>query len=191
MRKEQIPPIRSRREFDSLGISECVDEPGVGSVRLGCEYRLHPVKRWVEHEVPDPNARERAGDDLGDRRPRALLERDIFGRAGDKLQDARLDEACAVIFPIDFWMVRTVLEVLQGTGGQASEVTLKLQPQGFHKGGICGEIYRLELHDHGDPIGRDISLDGKDFAGPVLVDALPNSKEGVQDRNEAVFVDGE
>ena len=33
--------------------------------------------------------------------------------------------------------------------------------------------------------------DGEELTGPVLVGALPNHKEGVQDGNEAIFVDGD
>ena len=87
--------------------------PGVGSVRLVCEARLHPVERRVKQAVPEPEARERAGDDLGDQRPWSLLKRNLCGRAVDKRQAARLDEARAVVFTLNRWMVRTVLEVLR------------------------------------------------------------------------------
>ena len=49
----------------------------------------------------------------------------------------------------------------------------------------------LEPHDRRERIVRNLAADGKELAGPVLVDALANLKEGVQDRNEAVFVDSE
>ena len=50
---------------------------------------------------------------------------------------------------------------------------------------------RLDLHDRREPAGRDSPLDGKDLAGPVLVGALPNQKDGVQDGNKSVLVAGE
>ena len=48
---------------------------------------------------------------------------------------------------------------------------------------------RLELHDRRDPVGRDTPPDGEELAKPVLLCALPNQKEVMQDVNEAVFVD--
>ena len=86
--------------------------------------------------------------------------------------------------------MHTVLEVLQDTGGQSGEVTLKLQLQISHEGGIHGEMDSLESHDRGGPNGRDIPPDGEELAGPVLVGGPPYPKEGVQDRNKAVFVYG-
>ena len=70
--------------------------------------------------------------------------------------------------------MHTVLEVLRETGGQTGKVTLKLQLWGSHEGGIRGEIDRLELHNRGEPADRDLSPDGEDLVGPVLVGALPN-----------------
>ena len=49
----------------------------------------------------------------------------------------------------------------------------------------------LESHNRGEPVGRDIPPDGKEVARTVLVDAIPNQKEGVHNKNEAVFVDSE
>ena len=157
-----------------MGLLERANVPGVVYVRLGDEARLHPVNLRVEYTVLETEAHKYAGDDLSDRRPRALLERDIYGRTGGKRQAARLDEACAVIFHLDLWLVCTVLEVPRETGGQAGEVTLKLQPRGSHEGGIRGEMDLLESHDCGDPVGQDLPLDGGEIAGPVLVGSLPN-----------------
>ena len=49
---------------------------------------------------------------------------------------------------------------------------------------------RLEPHNRGDPIGSNLAAEGKDLAKPVLVGALTNLKEGVQDGNKDVFVYG-
>ena len=38
---------------------------------------------------------------------------------------------------------------------------------------------RLEPHNSGDPIGRNLAAKVKELAGPVLVGALTNLKEGV------------
>ena len=133
VRKERVPLIRTRLEFDSLGILACSYVPGVGSVCLGREARLHPVDHRVKHAVLEPKARECAGDDLGDWHPRSLLKRDLCGRAGGKRQATRLDEACTVVFTLYRSLVCTVLEFLRDTGGQSDEVTLKLQPQGSHE----------------------------------------------------------
>ena len=70
-------------------------------------------------------------------------------------------------------------------------MNIELQPRGSHEGGISGEIDFLESHNRVEPIGRDLPPDGKELTGTVLAGALPNQKEGVQDENEAVFVDGE
>ena len=110
VREERVPPIRPCREFYLLGLSTRADMPGVGSIRLGLETHLHPVERWVEHAVPEPKARKRAVDDLGDWRLWSLLERHFCGCAGDERQAARLDKARAVVFTLDRWLVRTVLE---------------------------------------------------------------------------------
>ena len=67
-----------------MGISVCADVPGVGTVRLIRETGLHPVERRVERAVLYPEARERAGDDLGNWRLRSLLGRDLCGSAGEK-----------------------------------------------------------------------------------------------------------
>ena len=174
-----------------MGISARANMPGVGFTRLGFEARLHPVKRQVEHAVLELKARERAWEGLGDQRLRSLLERNICGCAGDKRQSTGLDEARTIIFTLDRGLVCTVLKVLQETGGQSGEVTLKLQLRGSHEGGIRGEMDRLELHYQGEPVGQVLFLDGKELTGTVSVGALPNQKDGVQDRNEAVFIDGE
>ena len=50
---------------------------------------------------------------------------------------------------------------------------------------------RLEPHDCGEPFGRNPATYVEELAGHVLVGDLTNLKEGVQDGNEAVFVDGE
>ena len=138
MRKERVPLIKPRRKFDSLGLSESLDVSGVGSVQLGREDCLYPVEIRVERAVLEPKDRERAGDDLGDRRPRSLLEHDLCGRAGDERQAAQLDEVRAVVFTLKRGLVRTLPKVLRENGGQAGEVTLKLQPQVSHEGGIHG-----------------------------------------------------
>ena len=101
MHEERIPPIRLRREFDSLGISTRADVPDVGSVCFGREARLHPVKRRVERAFLEPEACERAGDDLGYRLLRSLLKRDTCGCAGDERQSLQLDEGRAVVFTLD------------------------------------------------------------------------------------------
>ena len=67
MHEESVPLIGPCRKLDLLGLSARADMPGVGSVRLGREARLHPVENRVEHAVPEPKACERAGDELGDR----------------------------------------------------------------------------------------------------------------------------
>ena len=133
VREERVPPIRPRRKFDLLGLSALVDVPIVGTVRLGRENGLHPVDRQVKRAVLDPETSKRAGDDLGDRRPQSLLERDICGRAGEKCQAARFDEARVVIFTLYHRLVRAVLEVPKDTGGQSGKVALELQSQGSHK----------------------------------------------------------
>ena len=51
VRKERVPLIRPRREFDLLGISARADVPGVGTVHLIHETGLHPVERWVKRPV--------------------------------------------------------------------------------------------------------------------------------------------
>ena len=109
-----------------MGLSESADVPSVGSFRLGCEARLHPVDRRVKYVVPDPESRKRAGDDLGDWRPPALLKRNLCGRVGYKRQAVRLDKARDFIFPLDRCLVCTVLEFPQETGVQANEVTLEI-----------------------------------------------------------------
>ena len=48
---------------------------------------------------------------------------------------------------------------------------------------------RLEPHDRGEPISRNLAAEGKNIDGPVLVGAIANLKEGVQDGNKAVCVD--
>ena len=83
VREERVPPIRPRREFDSLGIPACVNVPSLVPVHLRRETVLHTVKLRVERAFLDPEARERAGDDLSDQRPRSLLKRDLCGCAGD------------------------------------------------------------------------------------------------------------
>ena len=50
---------------------------------------------------------------------------------------------------------------------------------------------RFEPHDCGEPIGRNLAVDGEELARPVLVGTLPNLKKGVQDQNKDVLVDGE
>ena len=50
---------------------------------------------------------------------------------------------------------------------------------------------RLKPHDHGEPVGKNLAADGEDISRPVIVSALTNLKEGVQDGNEDVFVDDE
>ena len=124
--KERVPPIIPCQEFDLLGLLARVDVPGVGSILLGREARLRPVERRVEHAVLEPEARKPTGEDLGDWRPRSLLELDICSRAGDERQSARLDESCAIVFTLDCGPVRTVLEVPRETVGQAGEVTLEI-----------------------------------------------------------------
>ena len=99
--------------------------------------------------------------------------------AGYKCQAARLDKARAVVLPLYRRMVRAVLEVLRETGGQSDKVALEFQSRGSHEGGIRGEMYRLEPHDHGEPVSRNLSADGKELSRPVLVGALPNLEEGV------------
>ena len=134
--------------------------PVVGSVHLVREVSLHPVKRRVKHVVLEPEACERAGEDLGDWRLRYMLKRNICGHAGDGRQSVRLDEASAVVFTLNHGLVRTVLEVPQETGGQSGEVTFEL----------------LESHDCGEPVGRDLHPDGEELTGPALVGAIPNHK---------------
>ena len=113
MRKERVPLITPRRKFDSLGISERADVPDIGSVRLRRETILHPVERWVVRVVLVTEVSKHAGDDLGDRRPRSLIERNLCGRAEDKRQAARLDEAYDVIFSLYRRLVSISLKVLR------------------------------------------------------------------------------
>ena len=87
--------------------------------------------------------------------------------------------------------MRVVLEFLQETGSQSGKVALEIQLQSSHEGRIRGKMDILEPHDRRERIGRNLAADGEELAGPVLVDALTNLKEGVQDGNEAVFVDSE
>ena len=61
---------------------------------------------------------------------------------------------------------------------------------GFPRGRNSRRNGSLEPHGRGEPVGRNLSADGEELAGPVLVGALTNLKEGVQGGNEAVFVDG-
>ena len=171
VRKEFIPPIRPPFEFEFLKLSARADVPDVGSFHLGHEARLHQVKLRVKHAFPEPEAREREGDDLGDRHPRSLLERDLYGCAEDERQAARLDKAHTAVFTLVRWLVHTVLKVPRDTGGQAGELTLELQLRGTHEGGIHGEMDRLDFHNCREPVGWDLPPDGKELAGPVLVGA--------------------
>ena len=70
-------------------------------------------------------------------------------------------------------------------------MTVKLQSKGSDEEGICGEMDLLEPHIRGEPVGQNIATNDKELAGTFLVGYLPNHKEGAQDRNEALFVDGE
>ena len=138
-----------------------------------------PITEVISRAFAGLGIQECAGDDLGDWHLRPLLKRNIYGRTGDKQQAARLDEARAVVLPLYRRMVRAVLEVLRETEGQSDKVTLEFQSRGSHEGGIRGEMYRLEPHDHGEPVSRNLSADGKELSRPVLVGALPNLEEGV------------
>ena len=51
-------------------------------------------------------------------------------------------------------------------------------------------MYRRELHDRGEPVRSNIAADGEELAGTVLIGALTNVKEGAQDGNKAVFIEG-
>ena len=124
MRKERVSLIIPRCEFDSLGILAHADVPGVCPVRLRRKTGLHPVEHLVECAVLEPKARECAGGDLGDRRLRSLPEHDICGRAGDKRQATRIDEAHAVVFSLYRRLVSVVLKVPWETGSQSRKVAL-------------------------------------------------------------------
>ena len=63
------------------------------------------------------------------------------------------------------------------TGSQSGQVTLELQSRVSHEGLIRGEMDLLEPHDCGGPVSSNIAVDGKDLAGPFLLDALANLKE--------------
>ena len=111
MHEQRVPPVKPCQKFYLLGLTARADVTGVGPVRLQRKTGLHPVKRRVVRVVLEPEARERSGDDLGDRCVRALLEHNLCGRAGDKHQAARLDKAHAVVFVLDCRLMGIVLEV--------------------------------------------------------------------------------
>ena len=115
MRKECVPLVRRHRKFESLGITVRADVTSVGPICLRRKTGLHPVERRVVHAVLDPEAHKRAGYDLGDRRARPLLERDLYGCAGDEHQAARIAEACAIVFFLNRRLICFSLEAPQET----------------------------------------------------------------------------
>ena len=126
MHEQRVPPVKPCQKFYLLGLTARADVTGVGPVRLRRKTGLRLVKRQVVQAALDPEDRKRAGDDLGDWRPPALLKRNLCGRVGYKRQAVRLDKARDFIFPLDRCLVCTVLEFPQETGVQADEVTLEI-----------------------------------------------------------------
>ena len=113
MREERVPPVRPRRKFDLLVLTERADVTGIGPVRLRRKTDLHPFKRRVVHVVLEPEVRNRAGDDLGDLRTLLLIDRNLCVRAGDECQAAQLYKAHDVVFVLGRRLMGIVLEVPQ------------------------------------------------------------------------------
>ena len=74
-------------------------------------------------------------------------------------------------------MVRVVFKVPRETGSQTGKVTLELQSQGSHKGGILGKIDRPEPHNRREPLSRNLAADGEEITWLVLVGTISNMNE--------------